>query len=246
MENCMARILVKIQPRFVHLRIRKRNIYVFFIHVYIAPRTFSFFFFFQRVIKWKNTRRRLSRNTLTYCLFSFPFKCHSFVFFCEKNFKEKYSKISSSLPFLSFFLLTCNIFFRGKESCATRNGRNNNDASMQTIAQGERNLETAVRTRVAINSPVFARLLCEIIGCCTWSLRRSELPWPAEYTGTQCTQEYTHMLKREEGSLIPTPESCNPTVPTILVNGTLIYFLFYFFPLLFPSITYASSSINDT
>lgn len=138
MENCMARILVKIQPRFVHLRIRKRNIYVFFIHVYIAPRTFSFFFFFQRVIKWKNTRRRLSRSTLTYCLFSFPFKCHSFVFFfCEKNFKEKYSKISSSLPFLSFFLLTCNIFFRGKESCATRNRRNNNDASMQTIANRE-------------------------------------------------------------------------------------------------------------
>lgn len=105
MENCMARILVKIQPRFVHLRIRKRNIYVFFIHVYIAPRTFSFFFFFQRVIKWKNTRRRLSRSTLTYCLFSFPFKCHSFVFFfARKISKRNIPKFRHLSLFFLFFL----------------------------------------------------------------------------------------------------------------------------------------------
>lgn len=42
----MARNLLKIQPRFVHLRIRKRNaIYVF------LYRTFSFFFFQRERVK---------------------------------------------------------------------------------------------------------------------------------------------------------------------------------------------------
>lgn len=145
------------------------------------------------------------KSVLTYCLsdeFYSHFHCNVISFFSFLFSREEYSKISFS------FLLTCNIFFRGRgeESCATR--------TMQTIARGEGNLETAVRTRVAINSPVFARLLCEIIGCCTWSLRRSELPWPVEYTGTYSVHTHTHahMLKREEGSLIPTPESCNPTI----------------------------------
>lgn len=152
-----------------------------------------------------------------------------FFFFYEKNFKQKYSKISLSLSFLLFLSFNNAIFFLGgKNLAATRNGRNN-DASMQTIAQGERNLETAVRTRVAINSPVFARLLCEIIGCymIVTPLGTSLAGGIHRYTMyTLCTRVHT-CYKGGKGSLIPTPESCNPTIPTILVNGTLIY---HFFP----------------
>lgn len=80
--------------------------YTCFSSTFISLRVlFLFFFFFQRVIKWKNTRRRLSRSTLTYCLFSFPFKCHSFVFFfARKISKRNIPKFRHlSLFFLSFF-----------------------------------------------------------------------------------------------------------------------------------------------
>lgn len=164
------------------------------------------------------------KSVLTYCL-SDEFYSHFhlnvilfFSFFARGIFQNFF--VSFSL------LLTCNIFFRGRgeESCATR--------TMQTIARGEGNLETAVRTRVAINSPVFARLLCEIIGCCTWSLRRSELPWPVEYTGTYSVHTHTRTHVKKGGGIVdPDPRELQPDYFQ-LFSLTVRWFTFlsYVFP----------------